>query len=116
MRDPVRIKQLLPITDGYCVLTPVADGHGKTAYEDMTKAGWHYLFALVDGGEWDDDYVAVYEMDAVGCGEIDGSVFRIVPKRKCPYCGSEMEASWDDGKLGPSYSCICDKIRSVNKK
>lgn len=116
MRDPVRIKQLLPITDGYCVLTSVTDGHGKMVYKDMTKDGWHYLFALTDGGEWDDDRVGVYEMDAEGYGEITGSAFRIVQKRKCPYCDSEMKVSWDSSKFEPSYTCPCNKIRSVNKK
>lgn len=30
MSEPIKIKQLLPITDGYCVLTPFSNEHGKT--------------------------------------------------------------------------------------
>ena len=37
MRDPLRIKQLLPITDGFTVLSAVTDENGKTAFEDLTK-------------------------------------------------------------------------------
>lgn len=108
MRDPIRIKQILPITDGFTVLSHIDDGHGKTVFEDATKEGWHYLLALVDGGEWDDDYVAIYEMDAFGCGEIDASAFRIVPKCVCPNCGLEMTASWDvNASIHPTYTCTC---------
>ena len=96
MRERLRIKQIAAIPDGYTVLSQVEDENGKTNMEDSTKDGWHYLFALVDGGEWDDDYVAIYEMDATGCGEIDGGGYRIVPKRKCPSCGLEMTPHWDD--------------------
>ena len=114
MRDPVRIKQILPITDGFTVLSTVDDGKGKTVFEDATKEGWHYLFALVDGGEWDDDYVAVYEMDSIGCGEIDGSAFRIVPKCTCPKCGGEMTPRWYENASKPSYTCPCGAM-SMNE-
>ncbi len=112
MRDPVHIKQILPITDGFCVLSPVDDGKGKTVFEDATKEGWHYMFALVDGGEWDDDYVAIYEMDSIGCGEIDVGQFRIVPKCTCPKCGCEMTPHWDENATMPSYRCSCGAINT----
>ena len=108
MRDPLRIKQLLPITDGFTVLSAVTDENGKTAFEDLTKEGWHYLFALVDGGEWDDDYVSIYEMDPIGCGEIDGAPYRIVSNHVCPRCGRPLKVSWDvNSDPHPTYNCAC---------
>jgi len=114
MKDPVRIKQILPITDGFTVLSLTEDDRGNHCFEDLTKEGWHYLFALVDGGEWDDDYVAIYEMDSIGCGEIDGSAFRIVPKCTCPKCGGEMTPRWYENTSKPSYTCPCGAM-SMNE-
>ena len=114
MRDHVRIKQILPITDGCTVLSLVEDDVGNRCFEDLSKEGWHYLFALVDGGEWDDDYVAIYEMDSIGCGEIDSSSFRIVPKCTCPKCGGEMTPRWYENASKPSYTCACGAM-SMNE-
>lgn len=110
MRDPIRIKQILPITEGFTVLSLVEDEEGNRRFEDSTRECWHYLFALVDGGEFDDDHVAVYEMDSIGCGEIDSDAFRIVPKRICRKCGGEMMPSLDGNMSKPSYTCPCDTI------
>ena len=66
MDEHVRIKQILPITEGFAVLTLGEDENGFHCFHDSAKDGWHYLFALVDGGKDADDYVAVYEMDATG--------------------------------------------------
>ncbi len=115
MREPLCIKQIMPIADGFTVLSSVEDENGKTSMEDFTKDGWHYLFALVDGGEWDDDYVAIYEMDETGCGEIDGGVYRIVPKCKCPNCGLEMSPHWNYcSEKHLSYTCSCGARSDVN--
>ncbi len=108
MDEHVRIKQILPITEGFAVLTLGEDENGFHCFHDSAKDGWHYLFALVDGGEGNDDYVAVYEMDAVGYGEIDGCAYRIVPRRTCPKCDSEMTPSWDaNDSWYPAYNCFC---------
>jgi hypothetical protein len=44
MRDHVRIKQILPITDGCAVLSLVEGDEGNRCFEDLSKEGWHYLF------------------------------------------------------------------------
>jgi hypothetical protein len=108
MREALRIKQIAAIPDGFTVLSQVKDENGKKHMEDLMQSGWHYMFALIDGGEWDDDYVALYELDPVGCGDIDSGVSRIVPKQKCPNCGMEMTPHWDEKARDPlSYTCSC---------
>ena len=121
MRDQIRIKQIMPIPDGYTVLSPVHSEGGKVEICSLETQGWHYMFVLVDGGEWDDDYVSLYEMDAFGCGELCSGV-RIVPRRKCPDCGREMTPHWDrDDQSGYPlwYSCECSpgkEIRTIDRK
>lgn len=108
MDEHVRIKQILPITEGFAVLTLGEDENGHHCFHDSAKDGWHYLFALVDGGKDADDYVAVYEMDATGDGDIDGCAYRIVPKRICPKCGRDTTPSWDvNDSWYPTYNCFC---------
>lgn len=112
MREPLRIKQILPIPSGFTVLTRVVDENGKKDMEDLTLSGWHYLFVLVDGGECQDDHVALYEMDPNGYEEIAPDGCRIVPKRKCFNCGSEMTPKWNEEAQDPlSFTCSCGATR-----
>ncbi len=66
MDEHVRIKQILPITEGFAVLTLGEDENGLHCFHDSAKDGWHYLFALVDGGK--DALETVAEHD-VGVGK-----------------------------------------------
>ena len=106
MNKPTTIKQIMPIEDGYTVLSRVEDGDGNSHMENLTLAGWHYMYALVDGGEYAPDVPLLYEIDPEGRGSIDDGTSRIVPKRKCPICGYEMIPTWDDEDSYPlQYSC-----------
>ena len=108
MDDYVSIKQILPIPEGFTVLTLGEDENGHYCFHDSSIEGWHYLFALIDGGRDADDYVAAYEMDAEGYGEIDGCAHRIVPNRACPKCDRDMRPHWEPtGATYPTYDCFC---------
>ena len=107
MKDKLIIKQILPIPNGCTVLTPIEGTAGKVEMVDLTREGWSYVIALVDGGEWDDDYISLYEIDTNGDGELCNSA-RIVPIRTCLRCGQEMTPYWDVNLPIPVwYSCEC---------
>lgn len=106
MKRPNRIKQIMPIPDGYGVLARVTEEDGKTEIVDLTKEGFCYLLALIAGDECD-DYVVPYEFDQFGLGELNEDAI-LVLKKFCPKCGKEMMAYWDAKLICPlSYSCDC---------
>lgn len=107
MKEQLRIKQIMPIPNRYTILTPVIDELGNTVMEDLSKEGWPQVLALVDGGEWNDDYVAAYQIDLFGCGDIQDQ-FAMVEIRHCPECGKRMAIHMqpNDGKsLEYRYDC-----------
>ena len=90
MKGFTRIKQIIAIPDGFTVLSAVTDYDGNNEnMDDLIKEGWSYVIALVDGGECADDYVALYEIDPGGWGEICNSA-HLIRRRTCPNCNSEM--------------------------
>lgn len=98
-----RIKQIMPIPQGFLVMEPVVQENGG---EKMKPAyGVPFCLALVEGRYG--DYVALYDLRI--WGGISGNA-SLVPVHHCPYCGKTMEPHmelYDDGTL--FYTCDCEK-------
>jgi hypothetical protein len=109
MKDILRIKQIMPIPNRYTLLTPIEDETGKQIMYDLAKDGWPQVLALVDGGDWHDDYVAAYQMDLTGIGDL-ADQFAMVEIRHCPECGKRMEIHMqpNDG-ASLEYHCSCGR-------
>jgi hypothetical protein len=118
MSMPITIKQIMPIDHGYIVLSRVEDGDGISHMENLAFAGWHYMYVLVDGGEYAPDVPLLYEIDPEGHGGIDDGTSRIVPHRKCPVCGYDMSPRWDDeDDEHLNYYCVrCAYLRRKAKE
>ena len=112
MSERLRIKQIIPVPEGFTVLSKVMEDDSREAIIDLTKEGWSYFVALVDGGQWEDDYVALYETEPSGWGQIASKDVWIVPKRNCSKCGQEMTPHLDFKlKIPLWYSCGCSLDR-----
>jgi hypothetical protein len=110
MNRPKRIKQIMPIPDGYGVWARVTEEDGKTEIVDLTKEGFCYLLALIAGDDCD-DYVVPYEFDQFGLGELNEEAI-LVQKQFCSKCGKEMPAQWDEKRICPRvYRCDCTLSR-----
>lgn len=73
---------------------------------NLALDGWHFMYALIDGGEYQSDVPVLYQIDTEGHGGIDDGTSRIVPNRECPVCGYAMTPVWDDEDTVPlQYRC-----------
>jgi|WetSurMetagenome_2_1015567.scaffolds.fasta_scaffold104256_2 hypothetical protein len=105
MTRPKRIKQIMPIPEGFGILARVTGDDGQTEMVDLTKSGFCYLLALVAGDDWD-DYVVPYEFDQYGLGELNEDAF-MFHKQCCPICKQEMAPQWDKERVDPLWF-LCD--------
>ena len=113
MSIPKTIKQIMPIPDDYIILTKVVDEVGNTHMLNFSPMGYRYMYALIDCHGGRSDEVDVYVIRPDGRGYVDDSgITLVVPKYKCPHCGSIMKPQVDDGDM--NYFCTsCNEIQRV---
>ena len=115
MRIPTTIKQIMPIENGYTVLSVVEDDEGNFHMENLTYKGWHYMYALIDGCGFMPDAPALYTISPDGIDSVDDGTSRVVPKRKCPVCGYDMTPIWDD-EVAVQLQYFCPKCSHQRRK
>lgn len=108
MRDLRRIKQIMPLPEDRVVLVRMMSDDKTEAFEDISRLGaFKYCMALVDGDEWNDDYVGIYEVDNSGYGEIVEEAY-LIRRMKCNSCGEEMYPKMKVGNPSSlTYFCHC---------
>ena len=95
LNDYPVIKQIMPLPNGYTVLTPtyttstlnVCDPI-SVVYDDKCFYGTSYCLALVHDSDGF-DYVAAHEIEVEGLGELEDHLI-FAPIKMCPKCGERM--------------------------
>ena len=122
LNDYPVIKQIMPLPNGYTVLTPtyatstlnVCDPI-SVVYDDKCFYGTSYCLALVHDPDGF-DYVAAHEIEVEGLGELEDHLI-FAPIKMCPKCGERMFIHMENGYSATlNYSCHCGTKFTINRK
>lgn len=84
----MKIKQLIPISNEYAVLATDDYDYKHICY-DRKLDDVHFFWAVLDGGEYEHDAIALIQVSEDGSYEICERNL-VVERQVCPICGQKM--------------------------
>ena len=84
----MKIKQLIPISNEYAVLATDDYDYKHICY-DRKLDDVHFFWAVLDGGEYEHDAIALIQVSEDGSYEICERNL-VVERQVCPICGLKM--------------------------
>ncbi len=114
--NQIKIKQIMPIPQGFNVLVPPGRGPSKkgTEMENMAEYGWIYVLAVMEDSKYG-DHLTMYELDNTGDGAPVNDAY-MLPKKYCPKCFREMKTHCEGDR--PSefwHTCSCATEQKSDK-
>ena len=89
----MKIKQLIPISNEYAVLATDDYDYKHICY-DRKLDDVHFFWAVLDGGEYEHDAIALIQVSEDGSYEICERNL-VVERQVCPICGQKMFPKYD---------------------